>query len=84
MALTLFALVAGAAVTAGCSSNCGSNCPNLTFDVVATVGDNLNVATATWTGPACPTDAAPLCRGDFDGTNICVRFTIDRGGAGHL
>jgi len=70
----LFALLAGAAV-AGCSSDCGSHCPNLTFDVVATTGENLNVATATWTGDACPTDTVPMCRGNFDGTNSCVRFT---------
>lgn len=74
LAFLLFALLAGAAV-AGCSSNCGANCPNVYFEVVATTGENLNVATATWTGDACPTDATPQCRGDFDGTNICVRFT---------
>jgi hypothetical protein len=74
LACFVFALLAGAAVSS-CSSNCGSNCPNVYFDVSATVGENLNVATATWTGDACPTDAVPQCRGDFDGTNICVRFT---------
>jgi hypothetical protein len=70
----LFALLAGAAV-AGCSSNCGADCPNLYFEVQATSGENLNVATATWTGDACPTDATPMCRGDIVGTNNCVLFT---------
>lgn len=43
---------------------------------MATLGENLNVATAGWTGDACPTDSVPQCRGDSTGTNLCVRFTI--------
>lgn len=73
----MMALLAGAAGAAGCSSNCASSCPNLVFDVVATVGENLNVQTATYTGPACPVNTGPACRGDVDGTNLCVRFTIE-------
>ena len=71
----LVILLAGTAA-AGCASNCASDCPNTSFDVFATTGENLNVYNATWTGDACPTDAVPMCRGDVDGTNICVRFTI--------
>jgi hypothetical protein len=69
----LLSLLVGAT---DCGSDCGANCPNLAFDVVATTGENLNVDNATWTGDACPTDAVPMCRGDFDGTNSCVRFTL--------
>ncbi len=75
MAFFLFALLAGAAV-AGCSSNCGANCPNVYFEVVATVGDNLAIATATWTGDACAADQSPECRGNVDGSLPCVGFTI--------
>lgn len=71
----MIALLVGAATATGCSSNCATNCPNLIFDVLATVGENLNVNTATYVGPACPVDIA--CRGDADGTNLCVRFTIE-------
>jgi hypothetical protein len=68
-------LLAGATI-GGCASNCATNCPNIEFDVVATVGENLNVYSATWSGAGCPTNATPSCRGNFDGTNICVRFTM--------
>ena len=75
MACLLFVALLAAATVAGCS-DCGAHCPNLTFTVVATSGENLNVATATWTGDACPTDTTPLCRGDLSGINLCVQFTM--------
>ena len=75
MACFLFALLAGAAIS-GCASDCAHNCPNTYFNVFAPNGEDLSVATASWTGDACPTDAAPLCRGSGDGTFLCVRFTI--------
>jgi hypothetical protein len=80
--VSMIALLAGAATAAGCSSDCASNCPNLFFDVLATTGENLNVQQATFTGSACPTDVLPTCRGDVDGTNLCVRFTIQASAPG--
>jgi hypothetical protein len=80
--VSMMALLAGAATAAGCTSTCASNCPNLFFDVVATDGENLNVDTATYTGPACPVNTLPACRGDATGTNLCVRFTIEASGPG--
>lgn len=76
LACATLALLIGTAA-AGCASNCATNCPNLEFDVLATPGENLNVLTATWTGAGCPLDAAPQCRGDLDGTNLCTRFSIE-------
>ena len=75
MACLLFALLAGSAV-AGCASDCAHNCPTLTFTAIASSGENLNVATATWTGDACATDQSPECRGNIDGSLPCVYFSI--------
>jgi len=75
LVLVALTLIACATLT-GCGSTCGSNCPITSIDIVATSGENLNIATATWTGPACPTGTQPQCRGDFTGANSCVRFTI--------
>ncbi len=72
----LVALVAAVLGVAGCASDCGANCPAATFDVVASYGENLSVATATWTGDACATDLTPECRGNLDGSLPCVRFTM--------
>ncbi len=44
--------------------------------MLATSGENLNVLSAHWTGPACPVGAQPLCRPDVSGANSCVRFSI--------
>ena len=72
----LVALFAGTLAVAGCASDCGANCPAVVFNVVATGGESLTVATATWTGDACATDQAPECRGNVDGSLPCVDFTI--------
>ena len=61
---------------AGCGSTCGANCPPTLVDVLAPSGENLNVLSAHWTGPACPVGAQPLCRGDISGANNCVLFSI--------
>lgn len=72
----LVALVAGTLGVAGCASDCGSNCPVVSFQVAATFGENLSVQDATWTGDACPTDQVPECRGNFDGSLPCVLFSV--------
>jgi hypothetical protein len=72
----LVALIAGLLGVAGCASNCADNCPVLAFNVVAYSGDNLAIATATWTGDACAADQSPECRGNVDGSLPCVGFTI--------
>ena len=71
-------LIAGLSIAgcAGCGSTCGSNCPPTSFAVVATAGDNLNVLSAAWTGPACPVGTTPLCRGDASGAYPCTFFTM--------
>ncbi len=79
---TLAALTAGGLGIFSCASDCASNCPALTFNVVAYSGDNLSVATAAWTGDACPTDQSPECRGNIDGSLPCVFFTIIAARAG--
>lgn len=81
-AAALLALIAGGLGVTGCASDCAANCPALAFNVVAYSGDNLSVATATWTGDACATDQAPECRGNVDGTLPCVYFTIFAARAG--
>jgi hypothetical protein len=75
LVLVVLVLFACAALAA-CGSTCGSNCPITAVDIVATSGENLNIATAAWMGSACPTDMQPRCRGDSTGANTCVRFTI--------
>ncbi len=75
-AAVLLALIAGGIGVAGCASNCAANCPALSFNVVAYSGENLSVATASWTGDACATDQSPECRGNIDGSLPCVDFTI--------
>ena len=78
----LVTLITGGLGVAGCASNCASDCPTVAFNVVAYSGDDLAVATATWTGDACATDQAPECRGSVDGTLSCVDFTIIAAHAG--
>src|SRR4051794_28655678 len=75
-ATTLVALVVGALGVAGCASDCGANCPIVSFQVAATIGENLSVQDATWTGDACPTDQVPECRGNLDGSLPCVLFSM--------
>lgn len=60
----------------GCASNCATNCPAIVFDVFATPGENLNLASASWTGPACALDQPNACSGDTTGTNPCVRLSM--------
>ena len=71
----LVALIAGVLGVAGCASDCGANCPVVSFQVAASSGESLSVSTATWTGDACATDQAPEC-GNFDGSLPCVLFSI--------
>jgi hypothetical protein len=83
-ALSSLLSVAGAAIVAttlapgvsGCASNCATNCPAIVFDVFATPGENLNLASAQLTGPACPLDQPNACSGDSTGANPCVRLSI--------
>ena len=60
----------------GCSGTCASNCPEVLFVVAATVGENLDVATATWAGPGCPTAPPGYCQGDAINGLACVRLFI--------
>jgi hypothetical protein len=73
-------LLAVLAAQAGCST-CASNCPATVFDVLATTGENLNIATAQLVGPACLSSFAE-CRGDFTGANACARLSIIGSGPG--
>jgi hypothetical protein len=75
LAACISVLITGLSL-ASCGSTCGSNCPVTAFVVVATSGENLNVLTAQWTGPACPVGVTPLCRPDVSGANPCSVFTI--------
>jgi hypothetical protein len=70
-------LLASASVLSGCAGRCGSNCPVLDVDLFAAPGENLNVSSAQWTGPACP-PGLPTCRGDlYNPAQLpCIRFTM--------
>ena len=75
--VSVFLALAAASVAAldGCAGTCASNCPPILFDILATTGENLSLATAIWTGPACPADP-PRCGFDYTDTNNCARFSI--------
>jgi hypothetical protein len=66
--------VASVTTLSGCAGTCATNCPAIVFNVLATPGENLNLATAQWMGPACPTES-PVCIGDAAG-NACTRFFL--------
>ena len=69
-------IVAGLTASAGCGSTCATNCPNLLFEAVATPGENLDVKTAQWAGPACPSSQPNYCRPDPNNGLACVNITI--------
>ena len=69
---------------AGCAGNCATGCPPLQFDVVATSGENLNLASAQWSGPACPAAPPKSCGSDpYNSNNYCVRLSIIAVGEGN-
>jgi hypothetical protein len=72
-----FSALAVASLTAlsGCGGTCASNCPPIVFNVIATAGETLSLATAQWTGTACPGNP-PICGPDYTGANNCVGLSI--------
>jgi hypothetical protein len=75
--ITAGAAVAGAiAIVPGCGSTCGTDCPAVVFDVFATTGENLAIATAHWTGSACPLDQPNTCSPDTANNLPCARLSI--------
>ena len=73
VAATAFAAVVA---TAGCGSMCATNCPTVSFSAVATPGENLDVMTAHWMGPACPASQPNYCAPDRINGLACVAISI--------
>jgi hypothetical protein len=75
LTFTLALVIAAGVVASGCGSTCATNCPAIVFDIFATPGDNLNIATAQLVGPGCPLELSN-CRGDLSGANPCARISL--------
>jgi hypothetical protein len=71
-------LVAAAALgSAACDGNCRSNCPVTALTVVASPGENLDINTGHWTGPACRPTIEYCTPDPADPTNFpCIAFQI--------
>jgi hypothetical protein len=76
------ALLASGLLASGCTSTCATGCPEVTFTVAATQGENLDVDTATWAGPGCPPAPPGYCLGDSINNLPCVRFFITGSNSG--
>jgi len=59
----------------GCTSNCGTNCPQTAVYIGSLNGEQLLIDDLAVEGPACPPPEGVYCLGDGNGTN-CTHFTI--------
>ncbi|HET6151113.1 MAG TPA: hypothetical protein VFH68_26490 [Polyangia bacterium] len=72
----LAAVAAALVASPGCGSTCASNCPAISFDVIATPGENLDVLTAHWMGTACPAQQPNYCAPDRVNRLACIAISI--------
>lgn len=69
-------IIAGLTASAGCGGNCATNCPNLIFQAIAPPGENLDLRSAQWAGPACPQVQPTFCGNDPTTGRTCVVISI--------
>ena len=81
-ATALAAVTAAVVATPGCGSTCATNCPTISFSAIATPGENLDVMTAQWMGPACPAGPPNYCAPDRINGLPCVAISIIASQAG--
>jgi hypothetical protein len=68
--------IAGLTASAGCGGTCATNCPNLLFQAMASPGENLDVKSAQWAGPACPPEQPSYCAPDPTSGRTCVFISM--------